>query len=174
MEQLADKDYLLRIGGRRVLVKFNVMGSVSSIPKATAWIRSTCRMTALTPWTVVLCYDTDGDSSLSLNTRAWQRFRQDLKQMELPVVDLAADADIEDVMLADIGNVRKYLGLGDDVAPRGKKGKSKLNSLFKAADVTRPYHEGEKSRDLIRHLDFAAIEAEAPIELKKLWSSIAR
>ena len=172
MERLPDKDYVVHVGNKATLVKFNVMGSVSSIPNATAWVQKTCKESSLTSWTVVLCYDTDGNSSLSLNTRAWQRFRQDLKAMHLPVIDLAADADIEDVMLADLDGVRRYLGLPSDVLPRGKKGKSKLNSLFKVADITRPYHEAERARDLIRHLDFAAIEERAPMDLARLHCAL--
>lgn len=70
--------------------------------------------------------------------------------------------------VSDLDGIRRYLGLSDDVCPHGKKAKSKLSSLFKAADVTRPYHEGEKARGLIRQLDFAIIEKTAPIALEAL------
>ena len=117
---------------------------------------------------VLLCYDTDGDASLNLDTRAWRRFRQDLAKMKLPVIDLAADADIEDVMLVDIDGVRRFLGLGRDVEPRGRKGKAKLKSLYKAVDVTQPYKSGERARDLIRSLSFDVIEERAPMNIRAL------
>ena len=168
MEQLPNKDYLIRTGQGNVLVKFNVKGSVSSVPNAMNWVRSTCAVASGFPWTVVLCYDTDGNTSLNLDTRAWRRFREDLAAMKLPVIDLAADADIEDIMLADIDGVRRFLGLPSFVEPRGKKGKAKLKSLYKVVDVTQPYKSGEKARDLISSLDFNVIEARAPMDIVAL------
>lgn len=124
------------------------------------------------PWTVVLCYDTDGDASLSLDTRAWRRFRQDLAKMKLSVIDLAADADIEDVMLVDIEGVRKFLRLNSDIEPHGRKGKAKLKSLYKAVDVTQPYKSGERARNLIRNLSFDVIEERAPMDIKTLRQAV--
>lgn len=71
-------------------------------------------------WTVVLCYDADGDVSLNLDTRAWKRFRSDLANLKLTVIDLAADADVEDVTLTDIQGMRRFLGLSDNAEPRGR------------------------------------------------------
>lgn len=167
IEQLPNKDFVIRAKGGDVLVKFNVKGSVSSVPNAMNWVRSTC-LSAGIPWTVVLCYDTDGDASLNLDTRAWRRFRQDLAKMKLPVIDLAADADIEDVMLVDIEGVRRFLGLDHDIEPHGRKGKAKLKSLYKAVDVTQPYKSGERARDLIRSLSFDVIEERAPMDIRAL------
>lgn len=117
------------------------------------------------PWTVVLCYDTDGDVSLNLDTRAWKRFGGDLANPKLPEMYLAADADIEGVMFADIQGVRHFLGLPDNVEPKGRKGKTKLRSLYKAVDVTRPYKAGERARDLICSLAFEIIEEGAPMNI---------
>lgn len=167
MVQLPNKDYVIRTDDGDVLVKFNVKGSVGSVPNALSWVRSTCISTKM-PWTVVLCYDTDGDVSLNLDTRAWKRFRSDLANLKLPVIDLAADADIEDVMLVDIQGVRHFLGLSDNVEPRGRKGKTKLRSLYKAVDVTRPYKAGERARDLICSLSFEATEEGAPMNIRAL------
>ena len=168
IEQLPDKDYLVRTVQGDVLVKFNVKGSVSSVPNAMNWVRSTCSPSSGIPWTVVLCYDTDGNASLNLDTRAWKRFREDLAAMKLPVIDLAADADIEDVMLADIDGIRRFLSLPASVQPRGRKGKAKLKSLYKAVDVTQPYKSGERARDLICSLDFGVIENRAPMDVEAL------
>ncbi|WP_165247318.1 hypothetical protein [Adlercreutzia sp. ZJ141] len=167
IEQLPNKDFVIRAKDGDILIRFNVKGSVSSVPNALNWVRSTCLSTDI-PWIVVLCYDTDGDVSLNLDTRAWRRFRQDLAKMGLPVIDLAADADIEDVILVDIEGVRRFLGLGPDVEPRGRKGKAKLKSLYKAVDVTRPYKSGERARNLIHSLSFDVIEERAPMGIKAL------
>lgn len=172
MIQLPNRDYVISSGNDKILVKFNVKGSVGSVPNATSWIRSTCMAKPDITWTVVLCYDTDGDASLNLNTRAWQRFRNDLADMKLPVIDLAADADIEDVMLLDIEGVRRFLKLASDVEPQGRKGKAKLNSLFKAVNVIRPYHAGEKARPLVQSLDFNVIERDAPIAIRSIRAAI--
>ena len=171
IEQLPNKDFAIRAKDGDVLIRFNVKGSVSSVPNAMNWVRSTCLASDM-PWTVVLCYDTDGDASLNLDTRAWRRFRQDLAKMKLPVIDLAADADIEDVMLVDIEGVRKFLGLNSDIEPHGRKGKAKLKSLYKAVDVTQPYKSGERARNLIRHLSFGAIEERGPMDIKALRQAV--
>ena len=39
-------------------------------------------------------------------------------------------------------------------------------------DVTRPYHEGDRARDLIQHLSFAAIEENAPSPLKDIRDAV--
>lgn len=92
--------------------------------------------------------------------------------MKLPVIDLAADADIEDIMLVDIEGVRRFLGLDGDVKPRSRKGKAKLKSLFKAVDVTQPYKSGERARNLIRSLSFDVIEEKAPMDIKTLFQAV--
>lgn len=172
MDQLPNKDYVIKTGQGDVLIKFNVKGSVSSVPNAMNWVRCTCSTPSGFPWTVVLCYDTDGNASLNLDTRAWRRFREDLATMKLPVIDLAADADIEDVMLADIDGVRGFLGLNSSVEPHGRKGKAKLKSLYKAVDVTQTYKSGERARDLISSLDFSVIENRAPMDIVALRQAI--
>jgi len=172
MEQLPNKDFVIVTDQGAVLLKFNVMGSVGSVPNAINWIRSICSKEAPHPWTVVLCYDTDGNAAQNLDTRAWLRFRQDLGSLGLPVIDLAADADIEDMMLVDIDGMRSYLGLEPGVELKGRKGKAKLNSLFKTIDVTQPYHEGERSRDLIRNLDFQVIETCAPLPIDEIRKAV--
>ena len=171
IEQLPNKDFAIRTKDGDVLIRFNVKGSVSSVPNAMNWVRSTCLASDM-PWTVVLCYDTDGDASLNLDTRAWRRFRQDLAKMKLPVIDLAADADIEDVMLVDIEGVRRFLGLNSDIEPHGRKGKAKLKSLYKAVDVTQPYKSGERARNLISNLSFDVIEERAPMDIKTLRQAV--
>lgn len=159
-------------GENAAFVTFNVMGSIGSVPNAMSWIKSLRRNYLSLDWSIALCYDTDGGDPSNLNTRSWHRFRADLAALGLPLIDLAANADIEDIMLADIEGVRKFIGVPEGASPRGRKGKAKINSLFKAVDVTRPYHEGEKARPLIQALSFDVIERKAPISLCTLRSAV--
>lgn len=120
------------------------------------------------PRTVVFCCDADGDVSPNLNTRAWKRFGRDLANLKLPVVDLIADADIEDVTLVGIQGMRRFLGLPDNAEPKGRKGKTRLGSLYKAVDVTRPHEAGERAHHLICCLSIKAIEEGVLMNMKAL------
>ncbi|MBP3883619.1 MAG: hypothetical protein J6D54_01600 [Olsenella sp.] len=176
MTRLPNKDVVIETRSGRVLVQFNVMGAVSSVPNAASWVQSRPLRFPGIPWTVVLCYDTDGDESLSLETRAWKRFRRELAETDVDVIDLAADADIEDVMLADIEGVRRFLDLGSDVEPHGRKGKAKLKSLYKASckasGPRRAYKSGEKAEGLIRSLSFEVIEERSPLHIARLRAAV--
>lgn len=81
------------------------------------------------------------------------------------VTDLAASADIEDVMFCDMAGVCAYLGLPDGSVPSGRNGKAKMKSLFRARDPRRPYHEADKVLPLIQALDMQVIRDRAPIPL---------
>ena len=80
------------------------------------------------------------------------------------VVDLAAKADIEDVMLCDLPGVLSFLGLPPETEmPPGNKGKTKLKKLYRKVAPNKAYHSGERAKDLISHLDMAEIRASAPV-----------
>lgn len=81
------------------------------------------------------------------------------------VVDLAAKADIEDVMLCDLPGVLSFLGLPPETEmPPGNKGKTKLKKLYRKVAPNKAYHSGERAKDLISHLDMAEIRASAPVQ----------
>lgn len=81
------------------------------------------------------------------------------------VVDLAAKADIEDVMLCDLPGVLSFLGLPPETEmPPGNKGKTKLKKLYRKVAPNKAYHSSERAKDLISHLDMAEIRASAPVQ----------
>ena len=85
------------------------------------------------------------------------------------VVDLAAKAGIEDVMLRDLPGVLSFLGLPPETEmPPGNKGKAKLKKLYRKVAPNKAYHSGERAKDLISHLDMAEIRASAPVPLGKI------
>ena len=85
------------------------------------------------------------------------------------VVDLAAKADIEDVMLCDLPGVLSFLGLPPETEmPPGNKGKTKLKKLYRKVAPNKAYHSGERAKDLVSHLDMAEIRASAPVPLGEI------
>ena len=91
----------------------------------------------------------------------WNVLRGELDAVGARVTDLAASADIEDIMLCDIAGVCAYLGLPDDSVPSGRNGKAKMKSLFRARDPLRPYHEADKALPLIQAPDMQVIRDRA-------------
>lgn len=99
------------------------------------------------PWTVYLCYDTDSSSSniSKFYEGDWKILRQELENSKATtIVDLAASADIEDIMLYDIESVLTFLGIAMPVKLVGRKGKAKMKALYRKAG--RAYHEGVEQR----------------------------
>ena len=85
------------------------------------------------------------------------------------VVDLAAKAEIEDVMLCDLPGVLSFLGLPPEMGmPPGNKGKTRLNKPYRKVAPNKAYHSDKRVKDLISHLDMAKIRASAPIPLGEI------
>ena len=85
------------------------------------------------------------------------------------VVDLAAEADIEDVMPCDPPGILSFLGLPPETEmPPGNKGKTKLKKLYRKVAPNKAYHSGERAKGLISHLDMAEIRASAPVPLGEI------
>ena len=65
-------------------------------------------------WSVFLCYDTDAYNSdiTKFHEGDWLRLRQSIESDAESIADLAAQADIEDVMLCDFQGVLAFLGFG--------------------------------------------------------------
>ncbi|MEC4175739.1 hypothetical protein VJ918_03035 [Adlercreutzia sp. R21] len=155
-----------------ILVRFNNVGTVTQMPNSAAWFKRSCRARwPSLPWTVFLCYDTDSyDVPISkFQSESWNLLRKDLEESADEVIEIAAAADIEDVMLADFEGVLRYLGL-DPAAPlpSGGKGKSRMRKLFKMRSVRHPYHEGEKALPLIQTLDMRKICAASLVPLGRI------
>lgn len=168
-----DRDDLFIAGNKgSVLVRFNNVGTVTQMPNSAAWFKRACYAKWPTvPWTVFLCYDTDSYHApvTKFQSESWALLRNDLEDVAEDVIDIAAAADIEDVMLADFGGVLRYLELDASTPlPSGGKGKSKMKKLFKMRSVRQPYHEGEKALPLIQALDMGVILAAAPVPLHRI------
>ena len=156
-----------------VLIKFNVVGAITQVIHSGKWFSNTCSKKYKIPWQVFLCYDTDShDNDISkFYADDWKLLRDELKKAKAKeIIDLAACADIEDVILVDLEGICKYLGLSIPTELKGRKGKAKMKALYRSCGST--YHEGEKAAAMIESLDFQKIIDEGPIDLHKLENEI--
>ncbi len=153
--------YVLENSNIKVLIKTNVVGTVSQLTNSGAWFASRCRgLYKSLNWTVVLCYDTDEYlSSISKFYEGdWKKLREKLiKNKARRIIDMASDADIEDTMLLDSNGIFAFLNMPPCPIPSGSKGKWKLKRLFRLKGLGIAYHEGEKAQPLIDALDFDVI-----------------
>ena len=162
-------------GEKTLLIKFNVVGAVTQVIHSGKWFANTCAKKYKIPWQVFLCYDTDSpDKDISkFYEDDWKLLRDELKKAKAKeIIDLAASADIEDVMLVDLEGICEYLGIPVPRELKGRKGKAKMKALYRSCGNT--YHEGEKSADMVESLDFQKIIAEGPIDLNRLENEIKR
>lgn len=162
---------LLRQDGVSVLVKMDSVGTVTQVANSGVWFERACAARYAIPWIVFLCYDTDEYHSnvTKFQEGDWARLRSRIGSRSRRIIDLAASADIEDIMLSDYRGVLSYLGLPEDTPlPTGGKGKIKMKKLFRMVALNRPYHEGPRALPLIKSLDMEAIERAAPVPLDEL------
>lgn len=95
--------------------------------------------------------------------------REEIEEGAENVFDLAAEADIEDVLMCDYAGVLAWLLLAPDTpVPSGRNGKNKLRRLFQLSGRRGAYHAGERSRGFVESLDMAQIEAQVPFDLGEL------
>lgn len=144
--------------GEDVVVKYFTVNTITQLPTAGRWFNSFCvKDNNSSDWIVFLCYDTDEYKSdiTKFEKGDWQELRKDLANAK--VIDIAAAADIEDVMLTDFEGVKRYMGLNpsftlDDFS--GRKGKVKMKAIGRCGKT---YHEGERAKELIQSLDMQKI-----------------
>lgn len=156
-------------GEKNILIKFYVVGTITQIVHSGKWFLNMCSKKYKIPWRVYLCYDTDSPNlNISkFNEGDWKILRQELeKSKTTTIVDLAASADIEDIMLYDIESVLSFLDISMPVKLTGRKGKAKMKALYRS--VGRAYHSGERAKEMISKLDFSKITQRAPIKLAEL------
>ena len=160
----------------QVTVMLNSVGSVTQMANSATWFHRVCIDEYHNgKWTVFLCYDTDGyDADISKFYEGdWGRLRKTIKPLADRVIDLAAKADIEDIILCDLPGVLSFLELPDDtLIPSGNKGKTRLKKLYRMVASNKVYHSGERARSLIANLDMARIKMKAPIPLNEIDDSI--
>lgn len=155
-----------------VLIKFNVVGTVSQITNSGEWFNNLCfGKHKHLDWTVFLCYDTDSYNNdiTKFYDGDWAELRKSIqKHKRCCVIDLAAQADIEDIMLIDSDNVFKYLNMNPTTIPSGSKGKRKMKKIFRLKGRGVAYHEGDRAEKLIYSLDFDKIINLAPVDFKQI------
>ena len=156
-------------GTEKVLIKFNVVGTVTQVSHSGKWFTTKCSKEYRMPWKVLLCYDTDNSENdiSKFYQDDWKILRNDLKRARAEeIIDLAASADIEDIMLYDVEGVCRYLGIEVPEKLTGRKGKAKMKALYRSCGST--YHEGDKAESMVESLDFQKIVDNSPLELEKL------
>lgn len=158
---------------KKIIIKFYVVGTITQIVHSGKWFLNRCCKKYKIPWTVYLCYDTDAPNAniSKFYEGDWRILRQELEKAKAKfVVDLAASADIEDIMLYDIESILKYLGIPMPEKLVGRKGKAKMKALYRSAGNT--YHEGDRAKAMIEQLDFSKITERAPIDLQILQENL--
>ena len=164
--------YAITSANDEKVVMMASVNSVSQMTNSATWFDRACVGENLEiAWTVFLCYDTDEYNSdiTKFHEGDWAMLRESISPAARKVVDLAAEADIEDVMLCDLPGVLSFLGLPPETeVPPGHKGKTKLKKLYRKVAPNKAYHSGERARDLISHLDMAEIRSSAPVPLGEI------
>lgn len=106
---------------------------------------------------------------ITTSLRLWMEIgqiceNQQKKNRNCKVIDLAAHADIEDIILLDSESVFKFIGIAPVPIPtKGKKGKRKMKMLFRMKGNGSAYHEGKRAEPLIQSLDFEKIMSKSTI-----------
>ncbi|MDO4515916.1 MAG: hypothetical protein Q4C76_02110 [Bacillota bacterium] len=164
--------YTLGTPEKKVLIMFNVVGTISQITNSSNWFEKRCygRFKNL-EWVVFLCYDTDNytPNISKFYEGDWKELCKTIsKHRSCSIIDLAAQADIEDIMLLDEDNIFKFLEMPPIPIPAGSKGKMKMKKLFRAKGRGCAYHEGNRAEPLINALDFDKIISSSPVPLSQI------
>ena len=120
---------------------------------------------------MILCYDTDDykEDFSKFHEGDWEILRKTLsKKKTTRILDMAANADIEDTMLLDSDSVFKFLEMEPCPIPSGSKGKRKMKKLFRLKGQGIAYHEGVRADPLIRALDFDVIIGKSRLPFDEL------
>ena len=158
------------------LVMMACMNSVTQMTNSATWFHRACvEEHPNINWTVFLCYDTDEYNSdiTKFHKGDWLRLRNSIKTQAGKIVDVAAEADIEDVMLCDLRGILSFLGLPPTTEiPPGNKGKTKLKKLYRMVAIEKACHSGERAKNLIASLNMSTIRDTASIPLKEIDTAI--
>ena len=164
-----DVSYILSMEGKKHIIKFNTVNAMTQIPRSGRWFNTQCvrKYASTLTWDVFLCYDRDdyANDVSKFYKGDWETLRNSLKRAR-NIVDMAASADIEDIMLGDIENICKYLGVEVPDSLSGRKGKAKMKRLFR--DNGQIYHEGKRARPVIEALDMNKLIDKNVVPLKQI------
>ncbi len=160
--------YELKTKTKEAIIKFNIVGSISQVPRVGNWVKAQC-IEKYHPceWYAFLCYDQDDykQKISKFYEGDWKTLRDSLSN-SCEVIDVAAMADIEDVMLSDIKSVCAYLDCDIPEKLKGTRGKIKLKNLFRENGTY--YHEGKRARPLIDCLDMELLMTNDILPLKEI------
>ena len=174
-DNTGEKFYVLSFQSKRIIIKSNNVGTISQVTNSGTWFNNRCHKEYESiGWTIFLCYDTDNYSNdiTKFQEGDWKELRKTIeKNRNCKVIDLAAQADIEDIMLLDSDGVFNFLGLSPVPIPNGKKGKSKMKKIFRMKGIGFAYHEGERARSLIESLDMEKIITSSTIPFIEIEKS---
>lgn len=168
-EDSGDIYYVWKQGERKLLIMMNVVGCISQMVNSGKWFENRCAKKHIIPWSVYLCYDTDSPQAdiSKFHEGDWDNLRKTLTKNRMnQVIDLAASADIEDILLYDLEGVCDYLKIPVLEELKGRNGKAKMKAIYRGCGAT--YHEGERAKQMISGLDIEKIINNAPIDLLKL------
>ena len=164
-----DIPFVWKNANEKILIKFNIVGTVTQVVHSGRWFANACAKKYKIPWNVYLCYDTDSpENDISkFYQDDWKLLRESIQEAKATrIIDLAARADIEDVMLVDCLGVCNFLQISVPEKLAGRQGKAKMKALYRG--VGRTYHEGDRASGMIESLDFQKIMEEGPIAMKYL------
>ena len=169
--------YIISSSTEEVIVMMFSTNSVSQMTNSATWFERACVNNCHheIQWTAFLCYDTNEYNSdiTKFHEGDWVILRASIEKQAIKVVDLAAEAEIEDMILCDFSNVLSYLGLPlETKIPSGNKGKAKLKKLYRMVAVNNAYHAGVRAKNLIASLDMNIIKESAPIPLKEIDEAV--
>lgn len=156
VEDGTDIVYKIALQNRIYMIKFHSANAISGIPKAGKWFEAECikKYGVRNEWEVFLCYDTDNykNEISQFQEGDWKDLRGKLSKAK-KVVDLAAAADIEDVLLVDLSGICKFIDAADITIDKlsGRKGSAKMKQLYRGCGKS--YHKGERARPMIDSLD---------------------
>ena len=171
-----EDSYAITSANGEKVVMMASANSVSQMTNSATWFDRACvGENPEVAWTVFLCYDTDEYNSdiTKFHEGDWAMLRESIAPSAQKVVDLAAKADIEDVMLCDLPGVLSFLGLPPETEmPPGNKGKTKLKKLYRKVAPNKAYHSGERAKGLVSHLDMAEIRTSAPVPLEEIDKAV--
>jgi len=162
--------YVLSCENYCVIIKLYVVGTISQVTNSGIWFQRACyEEHKSTEWTVFLCYDTDSYTAdiSKFHEGDWKELRNSLGSSKAKeIIDLAAQADIEDIMLVDEENIFSFLEIEPRAIPSGRKGKVKMKNLFR--DAKKAYHAGDRAKALVEVLNFDKLVKDSPVELSEV------
>jgi|LSQX01.3.fsa_nt_gb hypothetical protein len=96
----------------------------------------------------------------------WGSLRSKLTANNVQIIDLAASAMIEDVLLLDLEGFCAYLSVPHQRIPSAANGKAAMKKFFRTHAAV--YHEGERAKPLNECLDMDKILRESDLPLEQV------